>query len=416
VVSGSVLSGRLEAFRLVELLQMMGLGPSSGALHLHKDAGEAGILYFDRGTLVSCTELDTEALTLGHVLQQLDLVTAPELDYAFRQQKADPFGKRIGERLIDLGLLTAEMLHDALRTQTMWIARELAQWNAGWYEFHPGEHLPAQAGMPRIDVQDVMMEMLRHEHAWEPLQPYLADGMRTRLALPVEPPRGHPLRFAAEDWLVIAKVNQHQTIRRIATALRVPELQVAQRAGMMVRQGVLVPLGGAGGPGLPKEAELLNMQHFDLFTLLISMEHDWHKRRSLADRLTTMAGFINQTMRALADACQESGLTLAPDTLASLLAQRGVVGVNDHRFTIENNRLDVETFGRFCKRSLEGSSRDAIGAAKQFYDQAYDALERALTAAFEVINARVASPTERGQNREAWEALFQTFREQPSAG
>ena len=35
MVSGSVLSGRLEAFRLVELLQMMGLGPSSGALHLH---------------------------------------------------------------------------------------------------------------------------------------------------------------------------------------------------------------------------------------------------------------------------------------------------------------------------------------------------------------------------------------------
>src|SRR5262249_53607907 len=132
---------------------MMGLGPSSGALHLHKDSGEAGILYFDQGALVSCAELDTEALTLGHVLQQLDLVAAPELDYAFRQQTADPFGKRIGERLIDLGLITPEMLHDALRTQTLWIARELAQWGTGWYEFHPGEQLPPQAGMPRIDAQ-----------------------------------------------------------------------------------------------------------------------------------------------------------------------------------------------------------------------------------------------------------------------
>src|SRR5262249_23424074 len=71
--SNSVLSGRLEEFRLVELLQMMGLGANTGALHLRQDGGRTGLIYFDSGALVSAAELDTEALTLGHVLQQLGL-------------------------------------------------------------------------------------------------------------------------------------------------------------------------------------------------------------------------------------------------------------------------------------------------------------------------------------------------------
>jgi hypothetical protein len=36
-------------------------------------------------------------------------------------------------------------------------------------------------------------------------------------------------------------------------------------------------------------------------------------------------------------------------------------------------------------------------------------LQQALRAAFEAINARIASPQDRAQNQEAWEALFQTL-------
>ena len=50
--NGSVFSGRLEEFRLVELLQMMGLGSNTGALHLHQDSGRTGLIYFDSGALV----------------------------------------------------------------------------------------------------------------------------------------------------------------------------------------------------------------------------------------------------------------------------------------------------------------------------------------------------------------------------
>lgn len=414
--NGSVFSGRLEEFRLVELLQMMALGSNTGALHLyqeHPSGDRTGLIYFDNGALVSCTELDTEALTLGHVLQQLNLASVTQIDHAFQLQTQDPLGKRIGERLVDLRILTDDQLDQALKTQTLWTARELALWREGTYEFHADERLPADSDTQHIDSTRAVMEVLRYEHEWESLQPFLPDGMRTHITMAFEPPIGHPLQFHAAAWRVISRVNAQHTVRRIATSLHQPEVDVARMIGPLVQEGLLVPVGAAGGPGLPEEAARLSMQHFDLFTLLISMEQDWIKKKTPADQLIALAGFINQTMRALEEACQSSGLGLSPDTLASILSREGLLGIDNYRFRVDHNRLDVDNFAAFSRQSLDGSSRGALGSAKPFYEKCLDVLQRALGASFNAINARVASPVERAQNQEAWEALFLTFRGEP---
>ncbi len=409
--SVGILSGRLEEFRLVELLQVMGLGNATGALHLHEADGRAGLVYFEKGALLSCVELDTEALTLGLVLQQLNLATERQLAHAYRQQTHDPLGKRIGERLIDLNILRPEQLEEALKTQTLWTIRELALWQEGVYEFHPGESLPADDKTPRIDPTAAVMEAIRYESEWEQLAPILPEGMRTHLRMSYEPPYGHDLIFHADEWRIISKANRYGTVRRIATALRTPELDVAHLIAPLIDKGLLNPIGASGAPGrLPQEAERLSMEHFDLFTLLISMEQDWLKRKSQADQLNALATFINQTMGALEEACRASGLVLASNTLQSLLEREGISGVEGYQFRIEKNRLDVDGFTNYCRHALGRGASDHQG----FYMRSFAILERALAAAFQAINARVASPLERGQNQEAWEVLFQTFRSQPT--
>src|SRR5262249_47783236 len=160
----------------------------------------------------------------------------------------------------------------------------------------------------------------------------------------------------------------------IATALRLQEISVAHKIGPLVQKGLLVPVGAAGGPGLPEEAARLSLHAFDLFTLLIGMEQDWLKRKTLADQLVALAGFINQTMRPLEEACRINGLSLASDTLATILAREGLGGIDDHTFGVENNQLNVEDFAAYCRRMLDGSSRSAIGGAKPFYERAMDVL------------------------------------------
>ncbi|HEX3271746.1 MAG TPA: DUF4388 domain-containing protein, partial [Ktedonobacterales bacterium] len=142
----AVLKGRLEGFRPAELLQVMGLNGSTGALHLRAEENRVGLIYVDAGAIVSCSEMDTGALTLGQVLQQLNLATQAQLDRVYHMQTQDPLGKRIGERLVDLNILTHDQLAMALKTQALWTLRELALWREGTYEFHPDERAPGGAG------------------------------------------------------------------------------------------------------------------------------------------------------------------------------------------------------------------------------------------------------------------------------
>src|SRR5579871_2014823 len=128
VTEARPLRGSLEEFGLVEILQMMGLGNMTGALHLHRPDGRTGIIYFYDGFLATCTELTTEALTLGLVLQQLGMASAEQLDSAYDLQTQDPLGKRIGELLVDYQIITPEQLQDALKHNC---SGRCANWRSG---------------------------------------------------------------------------------------------------------------------------------------------------------------------------------------------------------------------------------------------------------------------------------------------
>jgi hypothetical protein len=408
----AVLKGRLEGFRPAELLQVMGLNGSTGALHLRAEENRVGLIYVDAGAIVSCSEMDTGALTLGQVLQQLNLATQAQLDRVYHMQTQDPLGKRIGERLVDLNILTHDQLAMALKTQALWTLRELALWREGTYEFHPDERAPGGAGDLRLSMTQAVMEMMRYEAEWNDLSEQLPDGTRTHLALAQMPPAGRPLQFQTGVWRIIAQVNTQQSVRRIATAVRQPEEMVARQLATLVRDELLLPVGTTNVPGLPDEAERLSMRNFDLFSLVQRLEQDWIKRKTPVDQLVALATYINMTMLALEDACRNQQLGLAADTLAILLHREQVAGIQGYDFRIDRNRIDVVDFATFCKRTFDAAMRNHPQAAPAFYRSSLELLLRALGAAFEAINARIASPRVRSQNKEVWEELFATFRGQ----
>ncbi|HEY7975837.1 MAG TPA: DUF4388 domain-containing protein [Ktedonobacterales bacterium] len=409
MVQTRAFQGRLEDFGLVDLLQAMNMDAKSGALHLHADAGGRGIVYFDQGAIVGAQEYDREALTLGNVLQQLQFANQQQMDSVFQMQTQDALGKRIGERLVDEKYITAQQLERALRTQTLWTIRELSLWKKGDYAFHQGERMPADALAPRTETTTAAMEALRYQHEWDALEYVLPDGMRTYLLMATEPPIEHSLQFHPDAWRVISRVNSQRTVRRIATSLRMPELEVARRAGPLVREGLLLPSRTEGARGRPDVAARIDLERFDLFTLLISMEQTWIKCKNEPDRLVALARFINETMEALAETYRANDVALAHDTLASILEREGVYGVGDYLFIIENNRIAIDDFAAYCRKVFDTSSRGSDTTPSLLFIEYRDHLQLALEIAFHAINARILSPAERVQNQEAWEALFMTF-------
>ncbi|EFH90630.1 DUF4388 domain-containing protein [Ktedonobacter racemifer] len=412
--TGTVLSGSLKDFGLVEVLQVVELGGMTGAIHLKQSQGRMGILYFNEGKLANCSEFDPSALTLGDVLQQLGMTTYHQIEQAFAQQLQDPIGKRIGERLMMMGAITEKQLNEALRMKTLWTARELSLWIDGTYEFIASQNvqklLPHGESSLNIDVMRVTMDMVRYSDEWQELRNFLPMGIRTMLQL--SPAIPYTIRFDLRSLELFTHVNLYRRIRRIATAIRRPEMEVARELGQLVQQKFLQPVYQDTTPRtngskmrLPDPAEKLRLENFALLDLLSRMEQEWDKRKTPMEQLAALVDFVNWTMDALAETCRANGITLDSNALLQLMHNEQVDRLGNYTFRVEQNHIDVEDFTRLCYDVMSGKMQQA----EHFYNEASMLLHHLLCSLFEMINARVANPRERMENQEVWEAMFEQF-------
>jgi hypothetical protein len=411
----TVLSGNLKEFGLVEILQIVELGNMTGAIHLKQSAGRMGILYFNEGKLANTSELDPGALALGDVLQQLNMTTYQHIEEAYAQQLQDPLGKRIGERLVMMGVISEQQLREALRTKALWTARELSLWQDGTYEFIASPKvqklLPYGESSLDIEVMRITMEMIRYGDEWQELHPYLPQGMRTTLQL--APTIPYTMRFDMRSLELFTHVNLYRRVRRIASALRRPEMDVARELGQLIQQRfIVVPphsemtLREQGHKlRLPDPAEKLRLENFGLLDLISRMEQEWEKRRTPMEQLPAIVTFINWTMDALTETCRTNGIDLDPNTLRTLMINEDLWHMGNYEFRVDQNHIDVENFTALCYGIVSGDMKQAAS----FYDEASMVLQRLLISIFEMINGRVADPRERMENQEVWEEMFKQF-------
>jgi Domain of unknown function (DUF4388) len=410
---GTRLQGSLQEFGLVEILQMMEMENMSGAIHLRQTSDRVGIVYFKEGKLAGCSELDAGALTLGDVFQQLSMAVAPQIEAAFQRQLQDAFGKRIGERLIEMRVITEGQLREALRTKALWIIRDIGLWKDGSYEFAAipdGKNILPYGEEPLgLDVMRVTMEMVRYSDEWEKLQNFLPQRMQT--CLQMAPAIPYAMSFDARTLELLGAVNRYHSVRKVASGTRRPELDVARDLAQLVQARLVYVLpantqpNAPGGIRLPEPAELWRMEHFELLNLISRMEQHWLRKTTPMDQLPALAEFVNWTMQALAEACKKNGTELDSRTLESLLIRNNLSYMGNYRFLVEKNAIDVENFTSLCHEVMRGE----IQKANDFYEEGALVLQRILSCIFDSINARVVSLSERLENQEVWESMFIQF-------
>jgi len=430
------LQGSLNEFGLLEVLQMMDFGGMTGAIHLKQQSTERiGIVYFHEGKLAGCSELDPGALTLGDILQQLGMAHSQHIARAFSMQMQDPFGKRIGERLIEMGVISNEQLREALRTKALWTARELALWREGTYEFVPSPVTQSRSTLPygedalNLEVMGVTMEMVRYSDEWEQLNAYFPQGMQT--VLQAAPAISYAMQVDARTVELVGGINVYRSVRRIASGIRRPELEVARDLSHLMQYKLVNAVfqhehmtpylnatngyygvgansnasGRGSGVHLPGPAERLRMESFGLLDLISRMEQSWNTRRTPEEQLSALVEFVNWTMDALADTCRANSTELDSNTLENLLTRNDLRYMGTYRFIIANNNIDENNFTALCHEILQGD----IVKSTDFFEEASIVLQRILLCIFDSINGRVASLYERLENQEVWEAMFTQF-------
>lgn len=243
------IEGPLRELDIHDLIQLLDLSRKTGALRVTSGVRDnVGTVYFDGGQVVYAT-VRSNPHPLGAMLVRSGRITEAELARARSRQLAAGDGRRLGDILVEDGVLAARELERHLRLQIEAVVFELLSWREGFFSFAEQDvrELPADATV-RISAESLLMEGARRMDEWGTIADRVPslDVVPTLAAADEDAP---PLDLAPEEWAVLSAVDGVRDLRAIAAALGRSELDVGKMAARLVKARVLHV--AARGPARP---------------------------------------------------------------------------------------------------------------------------------------------------------------------
>ncbi|MGD8994540.1 MAG: PilZ domain-containing protein [Syntrophobacterales bacterium] len=150
------LKGRLESLGLSGILQVLSWEHKSGVVHFIR--GETGrAICLKDGKIIAAT--GGEWLRLGQILHNKKLISWENLGEAL--DKAGESNKRLGEVLLDLELISNDILKDTVRYQVQQTVSDLASWGEGKFEYRDCSVEFEDRSIEKIDITGLIIEATR---------------------------------------------------------------------------------------------------------------------------------------------------------------------------------------------------------------------------------------------------------------
>ncbi|GEM_PF-5655743 len=160
-----VLSGRLEAIGLGDVLQILSASEHSGVLSVEReDPLERGEIELAAGRVVRA-EISGGPEPLGTMLLRRGTLDPKALGMALRRQAASAAWKPLGTVLMEMGAVQPGDLGEALVEQMGACASEMLRWERGLFSFRRRDprRSPASPSMMRValDTQEILLDAAR---------------------------------------------------------------------------------------------------------------------------------------------------------------------------------------------------------------------------------------------------------------
>jgi hypothetical protein len=147
------LAGRLEEIELAEILHFLALNNRTGKVTLSRRDAH-GVVVVRLGRIVYAASSSIRE-TFGNILVCRGLASPDALAAALERQHRAADGRKLGEFLVEAGVITEGQLQDALRQQAGLVVQELCRWRSGYFRF---EVTPvASAGDIGVDTEELVV-------------------------------------------------------------------------------------------------------------------------------------------------------------------------------------------------------------------------------------------------------------------
>ena len=280
------LEGTLKDLHIQDVFQLLDLGRKSGVLRITSELRQtAGTVCFDRGGVVSAA-VGSDLQPLGTRLIRAGRISEADLDRARGMQNGGD-GRRLGDILVDLGVITRRELDRQLKAQIEEAVFELLRWSEGYFRFEEGAAYHAAVESPvRFPTEALLMEAARRIDEWSRIGSKVSHLRLVPRLPPPEQQGTDTLDLVPFEWEVLAAMDGSRDLHSLAEVLGRSEFEVARTVYGLTNAGIVV-LDDPAHPG--EEAE----PGRDLAALLVpAREALAHGQYDLA------AGALEELLRA----------------------------------------------------------------------------------------------------------------------
>jgi hypothetical protein len=249
------LQGNLRDFSTTQLLNLVNLAGKTGTLSIHEGVktGEKDAVGADRmapgkerarvsfkvGKLISAT-LGGQDGNLVSVLNKAGKLTDDQARI-IRERARNTSDKALALLLINANYVTQRDVVSSIQQHTLDVVYNLLSWNEGPFRFEDNILPSSDRILVPIDLENVIIEGARRIKEIEQLTAHLPN-LDMALKFPENPrEKFKGIHLSVEEWRVVSFVNPKNTIRQIAKANNMSEIEI-RRIVFGLEQAGLVEL------------------------------------------------------------------------------------------------------------------------------------------------------------------------------
>jgi hypothetical protein len=230
------LRGNLRDFTITQILNLINLACKTGTLVV-EGPGENAQISFREGKL-AYARIGQEDSGLASILHKSRKINTGQFK-AIQQRGGQISDKELGLLLINAGYVSQEDILINLQQYFTDVVHRLFTWVEGVFRFE-NEMLPPDDRINvRLDLENLIIEGSRQMREWEQLQDEIPS---LDMALKFTARPGADLRninLSVEEWRVVSYINPRNTIRQVASATKMNELEIRRIVYGLLQAGLV---------------------------------------------------------------------------------------------------------------------------------------------------------------------------------
>ncbi len=242
------LRGNLRDFTVTQLLNLINLANKTGTLVV-EGPNEMARVAFREGKL-AFAQIGQEDTSLAMVLHRARKLNTSQVK-AIQMRTDHMSDKELGLLLINAGYVSQDDILTNLQLYFTDVIRRLFTWVEGFFRFENELMPPDDRITVRLDLENLIIEGARQLREWEQLQDEIPS---LDMALKFTDRPGADIRnvnLSVEEWRVVSYINPKNTIKQIANANKMNELEIRRIVYGLLQAGLIEIVRPTGMPVIP---------------------------------------------------------------------------------------------------------------------------------------------------------------------